>query len=214
MAHHVQADFLGLGLERIRHADAIGAGVVENVNRLHLQGVTHVVGHVRTLIGIRRDRAEIDRLAARLVLAGEFRIGDVRIGRGGRDGREIGGRQDRCHRLALAAHLRPDDGDHARIRHELLRVRGGLSRIVLAGRRRAAVKHADVEFVAAGTVFGVHGVDSHQGAVFDARCRIGISARQRQFDPDGDGLILRLSRRKAGQGGKCSEGDCAPCRRH
>ena len=211
VAHHVQADLLGLSLVEVGHADAIGARVIEDVDRLYLQGVAHVVSHVRALIGIRRDRAEIDRLAARLVLAGEFRIGDVGIGGRGRDGRQVGGREDGRHRLALAAHLRADDGDHSRIRDEFLGIGGGLGRVVLPGGGGAAVEHGHVQLVAAGAALAVHVIDRHHRAVLDAGCRIGIGARQRQLDADGDGLVLRVRRHEAGRSG---EGHGAQGRQH
>ena len=209
VTHDGHADLLGLGLVEIGHADAVGAGIIEDVDRLHLQGVFHVVGHVRTLVGVRRDRAEIDRLAARLVLAGELRIGDVGIGRGGRDGRQVGGRQDRRHRLAFAAHLRADQRDDLGIRHELLGIGRRLRRVVLAGGGRAAVEHRDLELVAAGAARGVDLVDGHQGAVLDARRRVGVGARQRQSDADGDGLVFRPRRLRAGRHGEGSQGDRA-----
>ena len=49
-------------------ADAIGAGIVEDVDRLHLQVLGEVIRHVRALEGVRRHGAEIDRLALRLEL--------------------------------------------------------------------------------------------------------------------------------------------------
>src|SRR5579875_2344912 len=51
MAQHLDADLLRLRLEGVRESDAIGPGIVEDVDRLHVEHVFVVVGHVRALIG-------------------------------------------------------------------------------------------------------------------------------------------------------------------
>jgi hypothetical protein len=70
----------------------------------------------------------------------------------------------------------------------------------LAGGRRAAVEHNDVELVAGNTTLGVRFVDRHLGAILDTRGGVGIRTRQRQLDADGDGLVGRLCGRKPGCG--------------
>ena len=51
-AHHLNATFGRLRLERIGEADAISAGVVHHEHRLHLEPVRHEIGHVGALEGI------------------------------------------------------------------------------------------------------------------------------------------------------------------
>ncbi len=139
-AEHFDAFLLDLRLIRVRQAHAVGTAVVQDVNRVDFQHLRHVVGHVRALERVRRDGAEIDRLAGWPVLLGEFRAGDIGVGRARRDRRQIALAENRCHRLARATHLRADRGDDVRVRHHLARVGRGLRRVVLAGRGGAVVQ--------------------------------------------------------------------------
>ena len=175
-------------------ADAVGAGVVQHVDRLHLAACLGVVvGHVRALEGVGRDGAEVDRLALRAVLRGELRIGDVGIGRGRRDRREIGRRSG----SASSPCPRRSSPDRSR-RRRSGRTTNFLALVAAcAGSYWPAVavplsRTMTVELVAGDAALGVRFVDRHQRAVLDARRGFGIRAGQRQLDADGDGLVGRL----------------------
>src|SRR5262249_28387185 len=67
-AHDGDALGLGLLLERIGHTHTVGAAVIQDIDRLHLQDFGIEVRHVWALEGIRRNGTEIDWLAGRAEL--------------------------------------------------------------------------------------------------------------------------------------------------
>jgi len=153
---------------------------------------------------VRRDRAEVYRLAGRLVLFCEFRVGDVRVGRSGRDGRKVALAEDRRHGLAGSAHHRSDRRDDPFVGHHLARVGRSLPRVVLACRRGAIVEDQHVELVTRDLVLGVDLIERHQCAVLDAIGGLCVGAGERQIETDPDHLVGGLggdAARCSGEGG-------------
>ena len=188
-AEHLHANLFDLALERIGQPDAVRAAVVEDVDRFDLQNMGHVVGHVRALEGIGRHGAEIHRLAGRAVLGGEFRVGDIGIGRRRRDDRQIAFRQDRRHRLASTRHLRPEGCHEGFVGHHLLGVGGGLGRIVLAGGHGAIVEFHVFELVALDRIGRIGVVERHDGSIGNPHRGFGIRTGERHVHADLDHLV-------------------------
>ena len=188
-ADHGHAALPGLTLERIGQAHAIGAAVVEDEDRLSLEGIEHVVGHVRSLERIGRDGAEEDRLAGGLVLPGELRVRDVRVGRRWGDDRKPGLTEDGRHRLASAAHLRADGGNNGLVGRHLAGVDRGLRRVVLAGRCRAVVQQDQVHLPAVGASGGVGLLERHHRAVLHAVGGLRVAAGEGQVQADPHRLV-------------------------
>jgi hypothetical protein len=181
--------FLAWASKGVGHADAVGAAVVEDVDLLYVQRLGHVVRHVRALKGVGRHHAEIDRPAARIELPGEFRVGEVGVGRGRGDRRQIALAEDRRHRLAAAAVLRPDRGDDIGVRDHLAGIGRRLRRIVLAGGGGAVVEDHGLDRVAGDAAIGVGVVDRQEGAVLDEGGVLVARPGERHVDADGDALI-------------------------
>ena len=190
-AEDLDLELLGATLEAVRDPHAEGPAVVQDVDLLDLQVVEGVVGHVRALVGVRRHRPEVDRLALGPILGLELRVRDVRIRRARCDRRQVGLGEDRRRRLALTAHLRPDQGDDRRVGDELPDVRRRLGRIVLAGRRGGAVEDHGLELVAGHAALLVDLVDRQLGALGDGIGRVGVRPGERERHADLGHLLLR-----------------------
>jgi len=187
-----------------------------------VQHVGEIVGHVGALKGVGRHRAEIDRLAGWAVLAGEFWVGDVGIGRGRRDRCHIALAEDRGHCLAGPAVLRPHCGDDVRVRDHLAGVGRGLRRIVLPGGGSTVVEHHHVDLVAGNAALGIGVVGRDHRALLHEGRLFRIGSGQRNVDADRDALVggkdrPRPQREAPSNGGSRQLGDkraagChAPC---
>ena len=87
--------------------------------------------------------------------------------------------KDRRHCLAFTAHLRAKHRDNQRVGDKPLGVRGRLCRVVLAGRRGAAILNHCLHFLATNAARGVRLVDSNLEAALNFHRVRGVGSGHR-----------------------------------